>query len=98
MAAAPTKQSKRRSQVGRAASARGRQGRVGVRDRAGSGVCDVWKWLLAVLVVGAVGCGTGGYFLVTSDQGKQLFKSFKRGEKGTEVRVEPVVRGDLVRT
>lgn len=58
----------------------------------------MWKWLIAVLVVLALACGTGGFFLMKSGGAKSLMQGFGGGEHFPEVRLEKVVRGDLTRT
>jgi HlyD family secretion protein len=55
----------------------------------------VWKWLLGGLLVLAVLCGGGGYFVATSEAGKKMFSN--NGGSKTEVRVDPVERGQVVR-
>ncbi|MCC6320062.1 MAG: efflux RND transporter periplasmic adaptor subunit [Phycisphaerales bacterium] len=58
----------------------------------------MWKWLLGIFIVLAVGCGVGGFFASKSEPVKKMLKQM-RGEKEQEpVRVESVVRGDLTRT
>jgi HlyD family secretion protein len=58
----------------------------------------VWKWLLGVFIVLAVGCGVGGYFASTSAQGKEWLKKI-RGERDAQaVKLEAVLRGDLTRS
>ncbi|MFN0132830.1 MAG: efflux RND transporter periplasmic adaptor subunit [Phycisphaerales bacterium] len=57
----------------------------------------MWKWLLGIFIVLTLACGGGGYFMFASPQGKEMMKKFRPQERGTEVRIEPVARGDLVR-
>lgn len=59
----------------------------------------MWKWLLIVFVVLAVGCGVGGYFFTQSPQFAEMKKKYAGGGgKKTEVRLEPAVKGNLIRT
>ncbi|MFN7022524.1 MAG: efflux RND transporter periplasmic adaptor subunit [Phycisphaerales bacterium] len=58
----------------------------------------MWKWLVGVFLVLAVGCGVGGYFASKAEPFRKVLKQV-RGEKDPEpVRVEAVTRGDLTRT
>ncbi len=58
----------------------------------------MWKWILGVFVVCVIGCGVGGYFVSKSEKFKAQFAKFGGGEIATQVRLEPVTKGDLVRT
>lgn len=58
----------------------------------------MWKWLLIVFLVLAIACGVGGYFFVTSPQFAQMKKKFSGGGKVTEVRLESVEKGTLIRS
>jgi HlyD family secretion protein len=53
--------------------------------------------MLGIFVILALMCGGGGFFLTSTDKGKELTKQFKPKEKQTEVRMEPVARGELIR-
>lgn len=55
------------------------------------------KWILGSLVALAAVVVGGGYFIVTSPNFAEVMKQFNPGAKPTEVRVEPVVRGNLVK-
>jgi HlyD family secretion protein len=57
----------------------------------------VWKWLLGTVVVLALLCGGSGFFLTSTDKGREIMGGFKGKEKVTEVRLTAVERGDLVR-
>jgi len=58
----------------------------------------VWKWFLLVLIVLAVGCGVGGYFFSKSPKFAEMQKQFSGGGgKATEVRIEKIAKGTLVR-
>lgn len=57
----------------------------------------MWKWLLGMFLILALACGGGGYFLVATPQGKEMMKKIRPQERKTEVRIEAVSRGDLVR-
>ncbi|MGE3108021.1 MAG: efflux RND transporter periplasmic adaptor subunit [Phycisphaerales bacterium] len=58
----------------------------------------MWKWLLIVFLLLAIGCGVGGYFFVKSPKFAEMKKQFSGQGKVTEVRLEPVAKGNLVRT
>lgn len=58
----------------------------------------MWKWLLGIALVLLLGCIGSGYWLVSSGQFEQYRKQFTGEAKATQVRLEPVVRGDLVKT
>jgi len=51
--------------------------------------------MLLVFLVLALMCGGSGFFLFGTDQGRELTKMFRPGEKQTEVRIEPVQKGKL---
>jgi HlyD family secretion protein len=57
----------------------------------------VWKWVLGSLVLLALICGGGGFFVTSTAKGKEIAKGFKPKEKITEVRMDGVQRGDLIR-
>ena len=58
----------------------------------------MWKWFLLVLIVLAVGCGVGGYFFSKSPKFAEMQKQFSGGGgKATEVRIEKIAKGTLVR-
>lgn len=57
----------------------------------------MWKWLLGTLLLFALFCGGGGYFVAATETGQQLVSQLKPKTPTTEVRVETVSRGDLVR-
>ncbi|MBL9032886.1 MAG: efflux RND transporter periplasmic adaptor subunit [Phycisphaerae bacterium] len=50
-----------------------------------------------MFVIVALACGGGGYFLFATPQGKEMMKKIRPQERKTEVRIEAVSRGDLVR-
>ncbi len=56
------------------------------------------KWLIGIFALCIVVCGGGGIFLATSEQGRGLVTRLKPKEKLTEVRMERVGLGELVRT
>lgn len=58
----------------------------------------MWKWLIAILVFLAICCGAGGYLVVGTEKGRSFLSHLRPAEKFTEVRIEKVIRGDLVRT
>ncbi|MBC7771381.1 MAG: efflux RND transporter periplasmic adaptor subunit [Pyrinomonadaceae bacterium] len=58
----------------------------------------MWKWLLGVFLFLVIACGVGGYFFATSPQFGEMKKKFSGGGKATEVRLESVERGTLVRS
>ncbi|MBC7835086.1 MAG: efflux RND transporter periplasmic adaptor subunit [Phycisphaerales bacterium] len=55
----------------------------------------MWKWLLGLFVIAVAACGVGGYFLGTSPNVKEWAKQFNPDEKIIEVKLEPVMRGNL---
>lgn len=57
----------------------------------------MWKWLVGIFIVLAIACGAGGFFFTATEQGKGLISSFKPKEKQTEVRIDAVQRGNLVK-
>jgi HlyD family secretion protein len=57
----------------------------------------VWKWLLGVFVILVLLCGGGGYFFAGTESGREMVKKFNPDQKQTEVRIDAVNRGDLVR-
>lgn len=57
----------------------------------------VWKWFLGIFVVLALLCGGSGFFMFGTPKGREMMAKFRPGSKPTEVRVEAVKRGDLVR-
>lgn len=57
----------------------------------------MWKWILALFVLCAVMCGGGGAFLAFTDAGKGILAQLKPQEQKTEVRIERVQRGNLVK-
>jgi HlyD family secretion protein len=50
-----------------------------------------------VFVILVVLCGGGGYFVAGTDAGRDLIKQLRPDQKQTEVRIDAVQRGDLVR-
>ncbi|MBX3358364.1 MAG: efflux RND transporter periplasmic adaptor subunit [Phycisphaeraceae bacterium] len=58
----------------------------------------MWKWLLGIFIVCVLGCAGGGFFLATSDFGKSFARKFSGKANATQVRIEKVARGELVRT
>jgi HlyD family secretion protein len=54
----------------------------------------VWKWILATFLVLVLLCGGGGFLFARSEAGKKLLSGKNRQ---TEVRVDTVARGDLIR-
>ncbi len=58
----------------------------------------MWKWLLIVFVVLVLGCGVGGYFFVKSPKFAEMQKQYSGQGKTTQVRLEPVSKGNLIRT
>lgn len=57
----------------------------------------MWKWFLIAFIVLALLCGGGGAFFAFTDQGREIIKQFKPQERKTEVRIEKVQRGRLIR-
>lgn len=57
----------------------------------------MWKWIVGIFVILALLCGGGGFFLTGTERGKGLVRQLRPKEKQTEVRIEPVKRGDLVK-
>jgi HlyD family secretion protein len=57
----------------------------------------VWKWFLLVLVVLAAFCAGGAFFLTSTEQGREMAKGWTQKSKQTEVRIEAVKRGDIVK-
>lgn len=57
----------------------------------------MWKWLLGVFVILILLCGGGGYFFAGTEAGREMVKKMKPDQKQTEVRIDAVKRGDLVR-
>ena len=57
----------------------------------------MWKWFLAVFLVLAAFCGGGAYFLFGTEQGRDLTKMFRPGDKETEVRLDSPKRGKLAK-
>lgn len=57
----------------------------------------MWKWLLAVFVILIAVCGGAGFFIAGTEAGRDLIKELKPEEKKTEVRIDGVLRGDLIR-
>lgn len=54
----------------------------------------MWKWVLGVFLALVLICGVGGFFLASSGAGKRMFGG---GDRTTEVRVDSVLRGDLIK-
>ncbi|CAN5686838.1 efflux RND transporter periplasmic adaptor subunit [soil metagenome] len=57
----------------------------------------MWKWLLLVFVLCVLMCGGVGTFFATSPPARSWFKLRVLQQKPTEVRVETLALGDLVR-
>ena len=57
----------------------------------------MWKWLLGVFVILVLLCGGGGYFFAATEGGREMMKKFSPDQKQTEVRLDAVKRGDLIR-
>jgi HlyD family secretion protein len=57
----------------------------------------MWKWIVGTFVILALVCGGGGYFVATTDIKDKVMASLKRPEKVDAVRLEPAIRGELVR-
>lgn len=58
----------------------------------------MWKWLVGVFLVLAIGCATGGYFASRNKQVQDWAKRLRGRPTETLVKVESVARGDLTRT
>lgn len=59
----------------------------------------MWKWIVGILVVLAAACGGAGFFLTSTAKGRELVKGMSGDQsKPRTVRLEPVARGDIVRT
>lgn len=54
----------------------------------------MWKWVLGVFLALVLICGVGGFFLASSGAGKRMFGG---GDRTTEVRVDSVLRGELIK-
>ncbi len=57
----------------------------------------MWKWFLAAFLVLVALCGAGGYFFAATEQGRDIIKQFRPSEKQTEVRLDNVKRGKLIK-
>lgn len=57
----------------------------------------MWKWILALFLVCVAICGGGGYVLAFTDAGKGVLAQLKPQDSKTEVRIEKVQRGKLVK-
>ncbi|MEX2219809.1 MAG: efflux RND transporter periplasmic adaptor subunit [Phycisphaerales bacterium] len=57
----------------------------------------MWKWMLGGLLVLIGLCGGGSYLAATSDPGKRFLAGFSGEAAKTEVRVDPVIRGNVIR-
>ncbi len=58
----------------------------------------MWKWILGLFLAAVVVCGGGGYFVAKSPQFKEMRAKYGGQKKGTEVRLEPAVKGNLIRS
>jgi HlyD family secretion protein len=58
----------------------------------------VWKWLLGIGIVLLLSCAGGAFWAYDSGKLQELREKFDPSAKVTEVRVEKVITGDLVRT
>ncbi|MCK6477469.1 MAG: efflux RND transporter periplasmic adaptor subunit [Phycisphaerales bacterium] len=58
----------------------------------------MWKWFLGVFIVLVALCGGGAYWMYSSGTFEELRSKFMPGAKPVTVRVEKVIKGDLVRT
>lgn len=58
----------------------------------------MWKWLIGLFLVLALGCVGSGYWLSASGKLRELQEQFNPGMKPVTVRVAEVRRGNLVRT
>jgi HlyD family secretion protein len=58
----------------------------------------VWKWILALFLVGLLVLGAGGFLLFGTDQGKKILDQLQPKAKATEVRIEPAASGTLTKT
>ncbi len=54
----------------------------------------MWKWVLGVFIGLVLLCGVGGFFFANSEAGKRMLGG---RDRQTEVRINAVERGDLVR-
>lgn len=54
----------------------------------------MWKWLLGSFLILVLLCGGGGFLFANSEAGKKMFSG---GDRKTEVRINAVERGDLIR-
>ena len=70
----------------------------GLWGAGGNGARIVLKWLIGIFAFCVVVCGGGGVFLATSEQGRAVVARLRPKEKLTEVRMERVGLGELVRT
>ena len=58
----------------------------------------MWKWLLGIFIFCVLGCGIGGFLFSRTEQFKEMKIKFGGGQSKTLVRLEPAVKGDLVRS
>lgn len=58
----------------------------------------MWKWFIGIFVLLLVVLVGGGMFFATSPQFAEMRKKFSGKPKQTEVRLEPAMKGTLVRT
>ncbi len=58
----------------------------------------MWKWFLGIFIVLVGLCGGGAYWMYTSGTFDEIKNQLMPGAKPVVVRIEPVGRGDLVKT
>lgn len=58
----------------------------------------MWKWILGIFLLCAIGCGVGGYFVSQSKDFQKQLEQFMPGRKREIVRIEAAQKGDLTRT
>lgn len=57
----------------------------------------MWKWLIGIFIVCVLVCAVGGYFVAKSPKVKEQFGKLQGQDLGTQVRLEPAAKGDLIR-
>lgn len=58
----------------------------------------MWKWMLVIFVAVVIGLGAGGFFIVRTEQFRDLMANFRPGDKPLEVRFGNVEKGTLTRS
>jgi HlyD family secretion protein len=58
----------------------------------------MWKWLVGLLIVCALFCGGGGYYVWQNKDLRKQIESYMPGDKPSEVRSEKAAKGELSKT